>query len=194
MTWPGFKWILLRDPKSSFHHTHPTWIHRNEKIVRIHGLQTCCENEPHEMSNARCCQLGLRGRAARWEEKPMAACSHPKAAVQTERVFSFVFQFLFGFWRKREMWCVTYGSSCVIKSEFFKGEDWACDKFVMSWTRLSGAMQQLERQTDIAHKITLKLSLIPANAKFQIILTVLAADWIFSFVCIIQVSTGLSPS
>ena len=55
-------------------------------------------------------------------------------------------------------------------------------------------MQKLERQTDIAHKIILKSALIPANAKFQIILTVLVADWMFSFVCNIQVATGISPS
>lgn len=97
VTWPGFKLILLRDPESSFHHTHPTWIHRNEKVVRIHGLQTCCENEPHEMSNARRCQLGLRGRAARWEEKPMAAAAVPKQLCRQNEFSVLSFSFYLAF-------------------------------------------------------------------------------------------------
>ena len=55
-------------------------------------------------------------------------------------------------------------------------------------------MQKLEGQTDVAHQITLKSSPIPADAKFQIIVPMLVADRIFSFVYKIQVATGLSPS
>lgn len=51
--------------------------------------------------------------------------------------------------------------------------------------------QVLDGLTDIARVILARSSIL-ANANFEIIVTLLIAEWIFSFVCKSQLSTGLT--
>lgn len=50
--------------------------------------------ETSDMEYCHMLATGSQGGAALWEEKQVVVSSYPKAAVQTKRVLTFVFQFL----------------------------------------------------------------------------------------------------
>lgn len=107
-------------------------------------------------------------------------------------LFFLFFSFCFALREERELWCVKFGLSSVIKSELSKGGNYNYRMFLTPWTKMNDAVHSSLLCKCFGDYLTLhthclfKTSSILEYANFKIIVTLLVAKWIFSFVCKIQ--------